>query len=348
MNNQITTTSIGRGIVQVAEDFILSEEPMSRLVFKAQIHGGGIRGQLVRQRRETSDDVWQSDKAIDIRSLGKNETINIDINTQALALLYKAIQQLASILEQQGIRYGETQFRIVDPNSIVISDENKIEFIKKILDAGYIEDIWSQIKDSDLNLATTLSYARIQEKREKVVEELKSRLSREYSETNGDDSWQTWIYQNNWLFGANYQEPIAKARINLLGIMPDYLFPTVDDFIDILEIKLPTEDVIVQDTSHAGSWYWSKATTIAVGQVVNYLNEIDRLCLEIEREIKIKYERDVSVLKPRAYILIGTTTGWDKIKKEALRKLNHSLHGIEVLTYNHLIQRGESYIKIKN
>jgi uncharacterized protein (UPF0254 family) len=35
--------------------------------------------------------------------------------------------------------------------------------------------------------------------------------------------------------------------------MPDYLFPTLDGFIDILEIKLPEDDVIIKDTNHIGS-----------------------------------------------------------------------------------------------
>jgi len=37
--------------------------------------------------------------------------------------------------------------------------------------------------------------------------------------------------------------------------MPDFIFPTLDGFVDILEIKLPSKEVIVEDASHAGSWY---------------------------------------------------------------------------------------------
>ncbi len=126
--------------------------------------------------------------------------------------------------------------------------------------------------------------------------------------------------------------------------MPDYLFPALDGFVDILEIKLPADEVIVSDTSHNGSWKWTPGTNAAIGQVVNYLGEIDRLRFEIERNVKTEYGYEMSLLKPRAYILIGNSTSWENEKKEGLRKMNHALHGIEVLTYKDLLDRGNQSI----
>ena len=128
--------------------------------------------------------------------------------------------------------------------------------------------------------------------------------------------------------------------------MPDYLFPTVDGFVDVLEIKLPDDPVINEDTSHKGSWKWTAEANAAIGQVVNYLGEIDRLRLEIERSIRANYGYEVSLVKPRAFILIGDSIDWDDSKKEGLRKLNHALHGIEVLTYRDLVARGAQAIKV--
>jgi len=71
MNDIITTKSIGAGIAEVTEDFILDEKPMSRLVFRAQIHDKGIKGVIIRQRRMSKDDIWVSGETIDIRTLEK-------------------------------------------------------------------------------------------------------------------------------------------------------------------------------------------------------------------------------------------------------------------------------------
>ncbi len=346
-NNIVTTKSIGAGIEDVSEDFILCKEAMSRLVFHAQIHNKGIRGKIIRQRRESKNDKWEPDKSIDIRTLGKNESINLDFKTEAIRNLYQAIEKLASILRSHGVEYGENNYAVVDPDSVIITDKNKVEYIKKIIDAGYDEEIWHSLIELNPSLATKLSYARIQTERSKIVKELQSRLdSNDFPETAGDDSWQKWIYKNNWLFGVNYKKPIERAKINIAGVIPDYLFPTVDGFVDILEIKKPKDDVIKKDPNHLGSWMWTPETNAAIGQVINYLGEIDRLKLEIEREIKFKdIGCVINLLKPRAFILIGDSRNWKDGKKEGLRKLNHSLHGIEILTYKELLNRGNQFLQ---
>jgi hypothetical protein len=347
MTDYIKTKSVGTGIADVPQDFILSEESMSRLVFHAQIHSKGIRGKIIRQRREDDTDTWIPEKAIDIRSLGKNETINLDMNTEAVSNLYTAIVKLARILEKEGVKYGETQYAVLDPNTVIVTDANKAAYIKKIIDAGYDEEAWRALAEANPKLAIKLSYARVQEEKLKIVEELEERLKTGgSSETTGSDSWQKWIYKNSWLFGVNYQQPIEKAKINIKGVMPDYLFPSLDGFVDVLEIKLPEDPVIVADVSHPGSWKWSPTANEAIGQVVNYLCEIDRLRYDIEHAIKSKYGIEVNLLKPHAFILVGNNRGWIPEKKEGLRKMNHSLHGIEVVTYADLLDRGNQSVKV--
>lgn len=341
MSKIITTESIGKGIADVVKDFSLSEKPTSRLVFHAQIHNKGIKGRIIRQRRESKTDEWIPDEAIDIRTLGKKETINIELDSNAVKNLYAAILELADILKRDGVKYGKHEYTVADSNAVIITDKNKVPIINKILAAGYGEEVWRNLAESNPSLATKLSYARIQEKKQEVVQDLKQRLQHGgCSETAGDDSWQNWIYKNNWLFGVNYKVPIEKSKINIAGIMPDFLFPTLDGFVDILEIKLPTDEVILEDKSHKGSWKWTAETNSAIGQVVNYLGEIDRLRLEVEKSVKTKYGYDLSFLKPRAYILIGNSASWASDKKEGLRKINHALHGITVLTYRDLLDRG--------
>ena len=127
------------------------------------------------------------------------------------------------------------------------------------------------------------------------------------------------------------------------------MFPTIDGFIDILEIKLPTADVVIEDSSHPGSYRWSSKASEAIGQVVNYLHEIELHQLEIAQYIEREYVDQLGKIfsiKPRAYILIGKKDGWTPSKIEALRKLNYSLHGIEVLAYTDIYLRGKQIIEM--
>lgn len=229
---------------------------------------------------------------------------------------------------------------------IVVDDQNKKAVFEEILKGNYPNEFWDLLKTKDPQLTDTLAAAQLQIHRKKIVEELNQRLvTGNFHETSGDDPWQKWIYKHNWLFGVNYQEPIEKVKINITGVMPDFIFPTLDGFVDILEIKLPSKEVIVEDASHAGSWSWSPDSNKAIGQVVNYLCEIDRNKSEIEKEIKRVHGKEISVLKPRAFILIGRSDNWATNKKEGLRKLNDSLHKIEFLTYTDLSQRGEALVE---
>ena len=180
------------------------------------------------------------------------------------------------------------------------------------------------------------------------IAELKDRFTKKYPETSGKSSWQAWIYKNNWMFGINYQQPIEKQKINISGSMPDYIFPTIDGFLDILEIKLPSHKIISKDNSHSGSYRWSTEANKAIGQVVTYLNDLDSYQLYLKKEIKDKYGLDLSTIKPRAFILIGKTDGWSYLEKEALRKLNYSLHGIKVLSYTDLLRTANEIVQIYN
>jgi len=183
------------------------------------------------------------------------------------------------------------------------------------------------------------------------IAELQERLASEkkYSETKGKNSWQSWIYENNWIFGVQYETAIEKEKIGFDSI-PDFLFPTLDGFLDILEIKLPTHEVIKEDSSHPGSYVWSSDANKAIGQVVNYIHQIEVNQLQLQQRINRNYAkelgRELFTIKPRAFILIGKTDSASPEEKEALRKLNYSLHGIEVLSYADLIRRGENLISL--
>lgn len=181
--------------------------------------------------------------------------------------------------------------------------------------------------------------------------ELKERLAsgKKYPETKGKNSWQSWIYENNWIFGIQYKTAIEKNKIGFDSI-PDFLFPTLDGFLDILEIKLPTHEIIKEDSSHPGSYVWSSEANKAIGQVVNYIHQIELNQLQLQQRINRNYAkelgRELFTIKPRAFILIGKTDSASPEEKEALRKLNYSLHGIEVLSYTDLLHQGDNLISL--
>ena len=341
---EIKTSSVSSGVAKT-NPILIDSTPETKIQFYPTLHGKGVSGSIVKFKKDKKskwEDLGQND--FSNHALSVMEKIDIPISTGALQKLVESVQARQQIVKD-GVRYGDHEYVTIEKNKIIIiDDQNKKQLLEQILYKGYSNEFWQILTSSDPELADQLSAGHLQMQRRKVVDELKKRLTQKFSETSGGDSWQKWIFKNNWLFGANYRDPIERQKINIIGVMPDFLFPTIDGFIDILEIKLPSDNVIEPDSSHPGSWSWSKNSNIAIGQVVNYLSEIDRLRLEIEKQIKPKYKKDVSLLKPRAFILIGDNENWSLEKKEGLRKLNHSLHGIEVITYFDLIERGKAFL----
>jgi hypothetical protein len=181
------------------------------------------------------------------------------------------------------------------------------------------------------------------------ISELEERISiGNQSETSGKNSWQKWIYENNWLMGANYLEPIEKSKVGFSSI-PDFIFPSIDGFLDLLEIKRLEHEPIESDPSHPGAFMWTRKASEAIGQVVNYIHQIELHQMEIKQNIQRAYPNlglEIFTIKPRAFILMGNSTLWSPEHKEAFRKLNYSLHGIEVLTYSDLLIRGKNIISM--
>lgn len=344
--NEYSTKSIGSNIAQV-QDFIIAEEPMARLVLRAQIHNKGVRGRLIRQRRLSKDDSWEDDSPIDIRSLEKGEAFNVELKTAVIEKLYQVITSLKGHVDTRGIDHGVNRYKTVKSNEIVVDSKNLKQIIEQLVSGNHTIDVLRAFaEDEDIDLQAFADAEQVKVMR-KEKEELVDRLmgATNYPEVHGSDSWQKFILNKNWMFGAKYLDPIDRAKINISGIMPDFIYPTADGFADILEIKLPSDGVIIEDKNHRGSWKWTADTSSAIGQITNYILEIERQRYEIEKNIKTETGRDVLLLRPRAFILTGNSKDWASPKKEALRKLNSVLHGIEVITYNDLVLRAERIIQ---
>ena len=178
---------------------------------------------------------------------------------------------------------------------------------------------------------------------QKSVEELRRRLEsdKRFDETRGRDSWQRWIYGNSWLLGATHLEPIDRQRVGMRDV-PDFVFPTLDGFIDIVEIKRPDRQAIREDSSRPNVCIWTADATQAIGQVTKYKQQVDLHQLELTKDL------GVTALKPRGFVLIGTEDGWTNRMREGFRLLNSTMIDIEVITYDELLRRGQRIIELYN
>lgn len=170
------------------------------------------------------------------------------------------------------------------------------------------------------------------------IKEFKNILKKESKEKD----IQSWLYNHPWIFGPTYVES-SKEVINRKGDRIDFLLQRYDTFYDVIELKLPIcklfvgkeEDVPEQEISR--EYTMSADLKDAISQTIGYLEKY-----EIDKT-NIKWEKGISIHKPRGIIVIGRS---DKTNKRALKSLNSYLHNVEIFTYEDMVDIGTNFIEL--
>lgn len=345
----ITTHSRGNRYVEVEEEFVLDETPRTRTVFKAAMHSDGIRGDIIRYRKN-EDGEYEDTVPINFNSLHPDEGIKITLTTAATRVLYEKIKQMKAILERQGIQYGVHDFALVNVDSLVINDQNKASVIRHLLDANYGEDVWRQLSQSDPNIATRLANSKIQEDRQSALCLFEEMLQ---DNTLSENNWQNFFETNTWIFGYGLRYQILQV----IQPQPNYGGAAVDgrggqrgDFLTateaetrftcLVEIKKPTTSLLQRDQYRNGAWGVSSELAGAVSQIqVNCAQwEITDARTDQNRERL----NGLYTVSPKGIVVIGNTgelDNWDK--RNSFERFRQELRSPEIITYDELFERAK-------
>ncbi|MEW5986488.1 MAG: Shedu anti-phage system protein SduA domain-containing protein [Chloroflexota bacterium] len=149
---------------------------------------------------------------------------------------------------------------------------------------------------------------------------------------------QRLLSANPWLFGSEYSELLERRTWTRDDRLDFMLRRTVDGYLEIVEIKTPFTDPLMRyDKSH-DSYYPSSTLSQVLGQVVRYIDEIDR------HGEYIRAEDRYDPLKIRARVIIGRDGNEEHQK--ALRNLNAHLHRIEIITFDQLLKIGQRVLGV--
>jgi len=221
-----------------------------------------------------------------------------------------------------------------------LASVDKLELVKTILtqiegQASYAQEFVHAFQNSPPEILRHIATA------SRIVEYKKAfNYMRSLIDLDGvsEPQIQGHLKNNPWMFGSEYSELLdrrAWTRDDKLDFM---LRRTVDDFLEIIEIKTPfKEALLLYDKSH-DSYYPSAKLSLVIGQVMRYIEELDR-----SRNAIISTDRCDS-LKVRARVIIGRD-GNEK-HQVALRNLNAHLHRIEIITFEQLVRIAERVISV--
>ena len=132
-----------------------------------------------------------------------------------------------------------------------------------------------------------------------------------------------------------------EVRAISTGDNLDLLLPNViAGYRDIVELKRPDKEVLLYDAAHK-NYYFSADVSRAIGQCHRYLDILHQAAKD-----GLLDHKEVVAYHPRATIVIGRSHGWTDEQQRALHGLNRRLHGISVMTYDHLLAQGERLIEM--
>ncbi|MBW6440780.1 DUF4263 domain-containing protein [Patescibacteria group bacterium] len=151
-----------------------------------------------------------------------------------------------------------------------------------------------------------------------------------------EEVWQKFFSENSWILGSDFVEILDERRIDVENIT-DYLLKSFDGFVDIVELKLPSAPFWTNE------FIPKSELTSATMQCNRYILQTERKINDLEFNKKIQ---NTPIVKPRITLIYGRSQSWQENEKEAYRVLNSSYTTLNIITYDHLLERAKRLVGI--
>lgn len=152
-----------------------------------------------------------------------------------------------------------------------------------------------------------------------------------------EEVWQRFFENNPWILGSDFVE-VLDERVLDEDSITDLPVKDYDGFVNIIELKLPTEEFWTKDVNPTAN------LTKAIMQCMRYITETERRMNDKKKTDKL----GANILKPRITLVFGRSNTWGDEQREQFRILNSSFHNISILTYDHVLNRSKKIIEPNN
>lgn len=157
-----------------------------------------------------------------------------------------------------------------------------------------------------------------------------------------EHDWQKWFQENSWVLGTEYVRILDERNIDTQNIS-DFLMEAYDGFLDIVEIKRPAENLrFWATTKDHDNFIPHRELVKAITQASKYIYEVEREANSIKFLERVD---GVKTIKPRCVLIYGRSSDWDIEQKESFRILNSNYHNLNIMTYDHVLERAKRMIK---
>ncbi len=167
--------------------------------------------------------------------------------------------------------------------------------------------------------------------------------------------WQRYFERNLLYLIFTYKKIFSKVELKDIEgdkKYPDFIGINHYNGLDVIEIKTHLKNALNWDKSHQ-NFYFSPELSKAIVQTTNYMDAImqERFKQVDDRKKITQFTDEENLYHPRGIIVISsqsklTTKKGEKEKlKRDFTKLRNSLHNIEILTFNEVLDIADEYLK---
>ena len=179
------------------------------------------------------------------------------------------------------------------------------------------------------------------------LKELAAELEEAIKAGHGESWWQTYIRSKILIIQQGYIKAIEKMNISIgTTKFPDFSLVTHDNYLDILEIKKPSTEILKHDSSR-GNFFFDTEISKAIVQVENYISNVTKHGDTVRSYILDNHKLDLKVVRPRGILLAGSASQFTEQKqKDDFRLLSQGLKNLTIVTYDELLTRLKNYIEV--
>ena len=360
MSETILTKTVTAGFAQT-NWIVLKQTPDTALVFKPEVHKGGVRGWLVRLKKDRGKK-WEELEEKDFRKIKLYEGVKIELGTEQTRILCEEVEKRKQI-SIQGVSTGLQEYTVVPSEKvIIIDDQNKREVLKQILKNNYSEEFWYLLKENAPELAKKLSLSHLQLIRSEALEEF--RLNLRIKGLGEESFWQDFFERNKWIFGygLNYQilryeqsQPhYGGTRVDRSGGQRgDTLLSTDGDvkFTVLVEIKTPATSLTHgTEAQRNGAWSLSKELTDGITQLQANLSTWELTGARTDDNRDRFEQNETYTVTPKGILLVGKLeqVAAHRDQRNTFERFRRGVHAIEILTFDELLKRAEFILEENN
>ena len=247
----------------------------------------------------------------------------------------------------QLVRKAYTQARPstsrANEDEIIRTDVSRAALIGRLLDENHGQEIWETLIALQPDLALKLTAALELDRRTRAVEQFEHELEKQHLE----GYWKSFFKEHVWMFGGSHVAILDEARIDIESTT-DLPIEVEGGFMDIVELKRPDSEFWA-GTTRGGKYLYRGKHLVPHYELEGAIAQLTSYILQAEKQVAntdFLRVHDVRPLKPRGLVVHGRSDNWGDHEWNAFRLLNDNLHGIQVMTFDHLLAQARRAVDL--